>query len=75
MEETKTLSASKSSRDPKLEVMLYLLAKKPSKKSDQAAAENKKKEVKKYSNENKIITGRKAIILNAERRLGIMESL
>ena len=40
MEETKTLSASKSRREPKLEVMLYLLAKKPSKKSDQAAAEN-----------------------------------
>ena len=45
IEETKTLSASKSRRDPKFEVILYLLAKKPSKKSDQAAAENKKKEV------------------------------
>ena len=45
-EETKILSASKSRRDPKFEVILYLLAKKPSKKSDQAAAVNTKKEVK-----------------------------
>ena len=45
IEETKTLSASKSKRDPKFEVILYLLAKKPSKKSDQAAAVNKKKEL------------------------------
>ena len=45
IEETRILSATKSSRDPRFEVKLYFLAKKPSKKSDQAAAENKKKEV------------------------------
>ena len=45
MDETKILSASKSRRDPKVEVMLYRLAKNPSKKSDQAAAVNKKKDV------------------------------
>ena len=44
IEDTSTLSANKSKRDPKFEVKLYFLAKKPSKKSDQAADENKKKE-------------------------------
>ena len=44
-EETNILSASKSRREPKLELKLYFLAKKPSKKSDQAAIVNKKNEV------------------------------
>mgnify|MGYP003330024703 CR=1 FL=1 len=39
------LSANGSANWPKSLVQLYFLAKKPSKKSDQAAAENKKKEV------------------------------
>ena len=45
MDETNILSASRSRREPKFEAILYRLAKKPSKKSDQAAAVNKKKEV------------------------------
>ena len=44
-DETKILSAIKSNKVPNSDERLYFLAKKPSKKSDQAAAENKKKEV------------------------------